>query len=42
MAALYESPYTDVNSRDPDGVFASPQVEELVSALENIKERAVA
>ena len=42
VAALYESPYTDVNPKGPDGVFAPLQVEELVSVLETIKDRAVA
>ena len=42
VAALYESPYTDVSPRGPDGVFAALQVEELVSILDNVKDRAVA
>ncbi|HEY1894076.1 MAG TPA: DEAD/DEAH box helicase family protein, partial [Chthoniobacterales bacterium] len=42
VAALYESPYIDVSPKGPDGVFAPPQVEELVSVLETIKDRAVA
>ncbi len=42
VAALYESPYTDINPKGPDGVFAPPQVEKLVSLLEEIKDRAVA
>jgi type I restriction enzyme R subunit len=42
VAALYESPYTDIHPKGPDGVFAPPEVEELVFVLENIKDRAVA
>ena len=42
VAALYESPYTDIHPKGPDGVFAPPDVEELVSVLENIKDRAAA
>jgi type I restriction enzyme R subunit len=42
VAALYESPYTDINPKGPDGVFAPPEVEKLVSVLEAIKDRAVA
>src|SRR5262249_42745531 len=42
VAALYESPYTDINPRGPDGVFLPEQVEELVSVVDDIKERAVA
>ena len=42
VAALYESPYTDIHPKGPDGVFAPPDVEELVCVLENIKDRAVA
>jgi type I restriction enzyme, R subunit len=37
VAALYESPYTDIHPKGPDGLFASPEVEELVTVLENIK-----
>jgi type I restriction enzyme, R subunit len=42
VAALYESPYTDISPKGPDGVFATAQVEELVLVLDEIKDRAVA
>lgn len=37
---LYESPYTDVNALGVEGVFASAEVAELVSILDEIKRRA--
>jgi type I restriction enzyme R subunit len=39
---LYESPFTDLSPQGPDGVFSSTQVDELVSVLNQIRERAVA
>ena len=39
---LYESPFTDVNPRGPDGVFSSAQVDQLVAVLTEIRERAAA
>jgi type I restriction enzyme R subunit len=42
VAALYESPYTDISPKGPDGVFAPAQVEKLVSVLDTIRDRAVA
>ncbi|MCC5610482.1 DEAD/DEAH box helicase family protein [Nostoc sp. CHAB 5834] len=42
MALLYESPFTDVTPQGPDGLFTSPQVDELVSLLEELYARAVA
>jgi type I restriction enzyme, R subunit len=39
---LYESPFTDMSPRGPDGVFSSTQVDELVSVLNQVRERAVA
>jgi type I restriction enzyme R subunit len=39
---LYESPFTDVNPRGPEGVFSSAQVDQLVAVLEEIRERAAA
>lgn len=41
-ALLYESPFTDLSPRGPDGLFNSRQVEELVRLLGDIKQRAVA
>jgi type I restriction enzyme, R subunit len=39
---LYESPFTDITPQGPDGLFTSPQVDELVSLLEEVYTRAVA
>jgi len=39
---LYESPFTDVNPRGPEGVFSSAQVDQLVAVLTEIRERAAA
>jgi type I restriction enzyme R subunit len=41
-ARLYESPFTDINSRGPEGVFTEPQVDELVSLLKEIRQTAAA
>lgn len=38
---LYESPFTDLNVKGPEGVFTAEQVGELVRRLEDIRERAV-
>ena len=38
---LYESPFTDLSPRGPDGLFKSHQVEELIVLLNEIKQRAV-
>jgi type I restriction enzyme R subunit len=39
---LYQSPYVDFSPRGVDGVFTSPQVDELVAILNEIGERALA
>ena len=39
---LYESPFTDVNPKGPEGVFSSVQVDQLVAVLAEIRERAAA
>ncbi len=39
---LYESPFTDINSKGPEGVFQSAQVVDIVSVLNEIRQRAVA
>jgi len=41
-ALLYESPFTDLSPHGPDGVFSSMQVDQLVSLLGEIRQRAVA
>jgi type I restriction enzyme R subunit len=33
-ALLYESPFTDLTPQGPDGLFTSPQVDELVAVLD--------
>jgi type I restriction enzyme R subunit len=38
---LYDSPYTDFSPRGVDGIFASRQVDELVSILDDVRKRAV-
>ena len=39
---FYESPFTDINPRGPEGVFTEPQVDELVSVLKEIRQTAAA
>jgi type I restriction enzyme R subunit len=39
---LYESPYTDYSPKGPDGVFDSLAVDQLISILEDVKQRATA
>jgi type I restriction enzyme, R subunit len=41
-ARLYESPFTDINPRGPEGVFTEPQVDELVTVLKEIRQTAAA
>lgn len=39
---LYESPFTDISSQGPEGIFSSEQVDALVSVLSEIRAAAVA
>lgn len=39
---LYESPFTDVTPRGPDGLFTKPQVEELLAILEQVRSAGIA
>jgi type I restriction enzyme R subunit len=41
-ARLYESPFTDLTPRGPDGLFSSSQVDELVRILNTVRTRAIA
>ncbi len=42
LARLYESPFTDLTSRGPDGLFSEPQMNELMHVLEAIRRTAIA
>ena len=39
---LYESPFTDLAPRGPDGLFTSAQVDELIGVLDRIRATALA
>jgi len=39
---LYESPFTDLASRGPDGLFSSEQIDSLVAALDAVRTSAMA
>ena len=39
---LYESPFTDVTPRGPDGLFTSPQLRNLLTILDDVWSTAVA
>jgi type I restriction enzyme, R subunit len=39
---LYESPFTDLTPRGPEGVFSSAQIDELLAVLDAVKATAIA
>lgn len=41
-SALYESPFTDLTPQGPDGLFTSPQIDELLQVLDHVRATAVA
>jgi type I restriction enzyme R subunit len=41
-ARLYESPFTDLTPRGPDELFEKPDLDELVRALDEVRETALA
>src|SRR5438105_12058652 len=41
-ARLYESPFTDLTPRGPDGLFTPTQLDELLAVLNSVRETAVA
>jgi type I restriction enzyme R subunit len=41
-ALLYESPFTDLTPRGPDGLFSASQVDELIAVLDSVRATAVA
>jgi type I restriction enzyme, R subunit len=41
-AMLYESPFTDLTPRGPDGLFGPAELDELINAIEAVRVRAVA
>jgi type I restriction enzyme, R subunit len=41
-AMLYESPFTDLTPRGPDGLFSSAQVDELLGMIEQVRLMAIA
>jgi type I restriction enzyme, R subunit len=42
VGTLYESPFTDINSQGPEGVFTPTQLEALTSVLDKIRATAAA
>jgi type I restriction enzyme R subunit len=42
LSLLYESPFTDLTPRGPDGLFTSVQVDELLAVLDQVRVAALA
>jgi type I restriction enzyme, R subunit len=42
VSRLYETPYVDMSSMGPEGVFPSAEVAQIVALLELVQMRAVA
>ncbi len=41
-ALFYESPFTDLSPRGPDGLFAASRVDDLVAILDRVRSTALA
>lgn len=41
-SVLYESPFTDLTPRGPDGLFSPSEIDELFSAIETVRKQAIA
>jgi type I restriction enzyme R subunit len=41
-AMLYESPFTDLTPRGPDGLCSSTQIDELLTVIERVRQTAIA
>ena len=41
-ARLYESPFTDLTPRGPEGLFGRTSVDELIAALDEVRRTASA
>lgn len=39
-AMLYESPFIDITPLDPDGIFTSTQIDDLIAILKDVRNSA--